>query len=351
MRRRGLGQVPLIGNVYLLSAATARFFRTGAIPGVTISDALFENCERQASSPDRGQRYFHELAAKQVAIFRGLSFAGAYLGGIHSMKDLRAVLDIEAGFSPDDWREFAREIQYPLENEFYYFPRDEVTRLADASAIHPAYEKSLADRKTTGKRPLSYRFSKWIHDLAFTPGAMLYKLGQRIYSNSSDPSNGPALLRIVEHASKSALFGCKDCGDCSLPDIAFLCPESQCAKNQRNGPCGGTRDGKCEVEDFECIWSRVYDRLKYEGHELQMLDHAPVIQDESLRGTSSWANSLLGRDHSACGKTIGHPATGAAPDSRPSNQSTDDVSKTPIENQLNVLNTNDPNTESTSLAR
>jgi methylenetetrahydrofolate reductase (NADPH) len=97
------------------------------------------------------------------------------------------------------------------------------------------------------------------------------------------------------------MFHCKDCGDCSLPDIAFLCPESQCAKNQRNGPCGGTRDGKCEVHDFECIWSRAYDRAKYDGCEQGMLAHAPVIQDESLRGTSSWANALLGRDHTSAG--------------------------------------------------
>ena len=70
-------------------------------------------------------------------------------------------------------------------------------------------------------------------------------------------------MRALEHVSKSVMFQCKDCGDCSLPDIAYLCPESQCAKNQRNGPCGGTRDGLCEVEDFECIWSRAYDRLKH----------------------------------------------------------------------------------------
>ena len=109
----------------------------------------------------------------------------------------------------------------------------------------------------------------------------------------------PAPLRVLERVSKSVLFDCKDCGDCSLPDIAFLCPESQCAKNQRNGPCGGTRDGKCEVHDFECIWSRAYDRLKFEGREQELLAHAPVIQDENLRGSSSWANALLGRDHTA----------------------------------------------------
>ena len=85
--------------------------------------------------------------------------------------------------------------------------------------------------------------------------------------------------------------------DCSLPDIAFLCPESSCAKNQRNGPCGGTRDGKCEVHDFECIWARAYDRLKYEGDEMGLLDHSPVIQDQALRGTSAWGNTFLQRDH------------------------------------------------------
>mgnify|MGYP001096334471 CR=1 FL=1 len=62
--------------------------------------------------------------------------------------------------------------------------------------------------------------------------------------------------------AKVPLFGCRDCGDCSLPEIAYVCPESQCAKNQRNGPCGGTREGLCEVYDTECIWSQAYERLK-----------------------------------------------------------------------------------------
>jgi hypothetical protein len=30
-----------------------------------------------------------------------------------------------------------------------------------------------------------------------------------------------------------------------------------------------------------------------------MLCHAPVIQDQSLRGTSSWGNAFLQRDHTA----------------------------------------------------
>jgi methylenetetrahydrofolate reductase (NADPH) len=296
---RSLGHVPLVGNVFLLSAAVAQFFRKRTIPGVVISDRLFDEVQRQAQSVDRGAVYFQQLAAKQLAIFRGLGFAGGYLGGVHSMEDVQAILDVESTFAADDWREFAREVQYPVEGEFYYYALDRETRLADASRREGVYEASLRDRRATRNVTLAYRFSRLVHDLVFTPGRWLHRLLRSIYARAARPAQGPVVLRIVEHASKAVMFGCKDCGDCSLPDIAFLCPESQCAKNQRNGPCGGTRDGVCEVEDFECIWSRAYDRLKFEGRELHLLDHAPVIQDESLRGTSSWANAVLCRDHSA----------------------------------------------------
>jgi methylenetetrahydrofolate reductase (NADPH) len=299
MQRRGLGHVPLIGNVFLLSAPVARFFRKRMIPGVVISDRLAEECERQAKSADHGAAYFRELAAKQLAIFRGLGFAGGYLGGVHAIEDVQAILDQAASFATDDWKEFARQIQYPVEREFYYFAQDSHTGLADPSRLHPTYAGSLGVRKATHNVTLGYRFSKWVHDLVFTPGRQLYSWARSIYAKSHNPEQGPPLLRVIEHASKVAMFRCKDCGDCSLPDIAFLCPESQCAKNQRNGPCGGTRDGLCEVDDFECIWGRAYDRMKFEGREQEMINHAPVIQDESLRGTSSWANALLGKDHAA----------------------------------------------------
>jgi methylenetetrahydrofolate reductase (NADH) len=286
---RGFGDVPLIGNVYLLNLAVARFFRKKTIPGVVISDALFDACSRG------DERFFKELAAKQIAIFKGLGFAGAYLGGVDTIDQVNEIFEIESTFAPDDWKQFAREIQYPVENEFYFYERDERTGLADPSRMQPQLRQVRPTRNVT----LTYRLSKLVHDAVFTPGKPLHRLGQKIYANSRDPMQGPRSLRVLEHASKAAMFRCKDCGDCSLPDIAFLCPESQCAKNQRNGPCGGTREGKCEVHDFECIWSRAYDRLKYEGRAGEMLVHVPVIQDESLRGTSSWANALLGRDHTA----------------------------------------------------
>jgi methylenetetrahydrofolate reductase (NADPH) len=114
---------------------------------------------------------------------------------------------------------------------------------------------------------------------------------------------------VFEQAVKVPLYDCRDCGDCSLPDLAYLCPESHCAKNQRNGPCGGTSDGRCEIDVRECIWALAYDRLKPYGEELAMLDRPPVVQDNALRRTSSWANTFLGRDHYARREAAAEPST------------------------------------------
>ena len=170
MRQRGMGDIPLIGNVFLLTAAVARFFRKRTIPGVVISDSLFTQCEKHAADADRGAAYFRELAAKQLAIFRGLGFAGGYVGGVHNIRDVAAILELEATFSRDDWKQFAREIRYPVHNEFYYFAEHDQTRLADPARLEPQYEASLHRRRPTHNVTLGYRLNKWAHDAIFTPG-------------------------------------------------------------------------------------------------------------------------------------------------------------------------------------
>jgi hypothetical protein len=43
-------------------------------------------------------------------------------------------------------------------------------------------------------------------------------------------------------------------------------PITRCAKRLFNGPCGGSRDGKCEVNpDLDCAWQLIYDRAKALG--------------------------------------------------------------------------------------
>ena len=299
LQRRGHGDVPLIGNVYVLNPGVARVFREGKIPGVVISDELGKICAAQRETADKGRAFFLELAARQVAIHRGLGYRGAYLGGVHTVADIERILEIERGFAPDDWKQFAREIRYSRPGEFFVFDRDVATGLANPEKLEPAYAASLGTHPPSRNVTLTYRLSQISHNLMFTPGKGLWNLGAKLCGKARDPMQGPAWMRAIEHTGKRVLFDCRDCGDCSLSEIAFLCPESACAKNQRNGPCGGTRDGRCEVYDYECIWSRAYERLKSEGREDQLLAHTPAVQDQSLRYTSSWANTWAGRDHLA----------------------------------------------------
>ena len=60
---------------------------------------------------------------------------------------------------------------------------------------------------------------------------------------------------------------CQACGECILDLTDGICPLTRCAKGLLNGPCGGYKDGKCEVDpDKECAWLLIYKRLKERGH-------------------------------------------------------------------------------------
>ncbi|MEA1968198.1 MAG: methylenetetrahydrofolate reductase C-terminal domain-containing protein [Thermodesulfobacteriota bacterium] len=56
---------------------------------------------------------------------------------------------------------------------------------------------------------------------------------------------------------------CQACGECVLARTAGICPISRCAKRVLNGPCGGSSNGKCEInKDLDCAWQLIIDRLK-----------------------------------------------------------------------------------------
>jgi len=59
---------------------------------------------------------------------------------------------------------------------------------------------------------------------------------------------------------------CQACGQCVLAYTAGICPISRCAKRILNGPCGGSSNGKCEInKELDCAWQLIIDRLKALG--------------------------------------------------------------------------------------
>ena len=61
-------------------------------------------------------------------------------------------------------------------------------------------------------------------------------------------------------------YDCGRCGECYLNLTGGICPITACSKSLVNGPCGGTKDGKCEVDpSMDCGWERIYRRLEKQG--------------------------------------------------------------------------------------
>ncbi|HEX5827029.1 MAG TPA: methylenetetrahydrofolate reductase C-terminal domain-containing protein [Candidatus Limnocylindrales bacterium] len=310
MRREGIA-MPAIGNAYVLGPGVARAFHAGRIPGVVITDALLALVERESRGTDKGRACFLELAAKQLVVLRGLGYRGIYVSGHRDAGELRQVLELADAHPAGDWRALIRDVSFGQAGAFEPFELDHDGRPTDEPSRRWVASRTPAARATARRRvdPF-YKLNRVAHRRVFEPGTPRFRAWARVYG-TVERAHLSKPLHVLEQAVKVPLYDCRDCGDCSLPDIAYLCPESHCQKNQRNGPCGGARDGMCEVPGHTCVWADAYRRLKPYGEELTMLDRAPVVQDNALRRTSAWANTFLERDNHAkrrAGAGAGVPA-------------------------------------------
>ena len=74
-------------------------------------------------------------------------------------------------------------------------------------------------------------------------------------------------------------YDCGQCGECFLNLTGGICPITACSKSLVNGPCGGTKNGKCEVcPEMDCGWERIIQRLKEQGR-LDVLRCATQLHD------------------------------------------------------------------------
>lgn len=74
---------------------------------------------------------------------------------------------------------------------------------------------------------------------------------------------------------------CAACGDCVLDRTGGVCPIARCSKSLLNGPCGGSQNGKCEIDPtLDCGWQLIYDRLKAIG-QLERLEEIIPPKDWS----------------------------------------------------------------------
>jgi methylenetetrahydrofolate reductase (NADPH) len=281
---RGINK-PVLGNVYVLGLKPAEKMSKGEPPGCWVAPELVEKIREETQAKDKGEAARLERAARMVAILRGMGYGGACIGGTHKSEHIRWIIERGEQLAPQ-WEELAKELTYPPKNAFYMY-QPTIAASAPAVGMRDKLVKLLFPSPTV-----------------IPENGFLYRTMTKVLAWID---RRPALSRTLERAEfavKSPVFGCQECGNCVLANMQHVCPQT-CPKQLRNGPCGGTNSGQCEViPEQACIWVRVYERAK-SANELELLKIYIPPPDRSLKGTSSWINYFLNKD-----SRPGHPKPG-----------------------------------------
>jgi methylenetetrahydrofolate reductase (NADPH) len=286
--------VPVVGNVYILPYGAGRAMNQNQVPGCVVTDKLLAVLDKERQAPDKGLGARLLRAAKMYAFMKGMGFAGVHIGG-HNIKYEQVEYIIEKGEElSKNWMDYIHEFDFPMENGFYYYQKDEKTGL---NTEIPTERKG---RPLDTKVEFTYRLSRVVHSLIFEPGKNFFGLMKGI-SKAVEGKKIEKLYHGIEHLGKVAIYDCKDCGDCALIDLAYVCPMSQCPKNQRNGACGGSYNGWCEVYPGKkkCAYVRAYSRLKNYNQESELDSYQVDPCNWDHYQTSGWINYYTGKDHSA----------------------------------------------------
>jgi methylenetetrahydrofolate reductase (NADPH) len=283
-----------VGNIYILPYGAARMMNRNELPGSVVTDGLLADLEREKNDPDKGEKARILRAARMYAIMKGMGFDGVHIGG-HNIKyeQVEEIIRQGEALTPQ-WSDLVGYFHYPISKGFYHFEFDPATGL---NREIPVQKNSNAP---AARVEAIYGFSRFFHKLMFEPKKNLYGLMQSLCVKVKG-SGAETVFHKLEHLAKVLLFDCKDCGDCALIDMAYICPMSQCPKNQRNGACGGSFQGWCEVYPGkqQCVYVRAYERLKKYGEENKLDNGIIPPCNWDLYQTSSWINYYLEKDHTA----------------------------------------------------
>jgi methylenetetrahydrofolate reductase (NADH) len=270
--------IPVIANVFIPNRTVARIMNKGLVPGVILPDALLQKIEKESAASDNGEKSRLLRAAQMIAILRDSGYAGVHIGGNNLNFDAVSFIldqaDIFSGTSQQD------DIHFPEPHTYY---------------LHDNCGTNTSPRKSS----LFFLLNDTIHTKVFTQSGIFFPIARGISLHCQHNKILNKLYTFFEHISKKLLFHCSMCGDCTLSEANYLCPQSGCPKRMINGPCGGSINGFCEVYPKErlCFWVRSFNRgISPTCDKIQASKLLPP-KDWSLNRTSSWLNYFSGKDH------------------------------------------------------
>jgi ferredoxin len=88
---------------------------------------------------------------------------------------------------------------------------------------------------------------------------------------------------------------CRECGECVLDYTGGICPLTACSKGLINGQCGGSKNGRCEVEPDvrPCGWQLIYERMEKLGRLERLKEMAPVKNYQKMQPPKSIRTTIM----------------------------------------------------------
>jgi 5,10-methylenetetrahydrofolate reductase len=272
--------IPVIGNVYLLSTTTPapRLMHDIKLPGCFVSDEFLAKLQSETLEQHI------ERAAQQVAMYKELGAAGVDVGGVHDFAVFTKILELAKQIG-SDWEKYKDNLCWPGGEMFYLY--------------ESSGQKAVATRK---KKKLRQKSFDLVHRAILDPdytGFKLFRGTMGLLGTRKGKGFCYKSFYAMERAIKYLSFDCQDCGDCYLHENFGYCSIGGCEKGLDNAPCGdSTVDGMCgnNLERI-CIGDLIYNAAaaKPDGRSKLKTIHKPRMHE--LEDSASILNYLFGKDH------------------------------------------------------
>jgi ferredoxin len=131
--------------------------------------------------------------------------------------------------------------------------------------------------------PLLPELDKYDAILSLGCGVGVQALAERFPSKRVIPGLNTKFMGMPTQAGEWE-ERCQACGNCVLDKTGGICPITRCSKQLLNGPCGGSQNGHCEInQEVSCAWQQIWDRMNNLGLQEQLLTVQPPKDWSSSR--------------------------------------------------------------------
>ncbi|HPC97159.1 MAG TPA: methylenetetrahydrofolate reductase C-terminal domain-containing protein [Sedimentisphaerales bacterium] len=301
--------VPVIGNVYLLSTLTPapRLMHDIKLTGCFVSDELLAKVYSEKLDDHI------ERAAQQVAMYKAMGAAGVDIGGVQDFATFTRIVERAAEIG-SDWERFKDNLCWPprssadcgsqiVDSRPAGNCKSEIRNPKSQDAFY-LYDDHGRARTLSQLRPTAgKRFFDFSHRALLDPeGVGFHAFRRTMGFLGADKGEGLVykLFNAGEKAFKYTLFDCEECGDCFLPENFGVCTMGGCEKGIDNAPCGdATVDGYCGNNLRQvCVGNRIYEAAASEkGGRQRLRTTINPRRNPALQHSSSILNYLFGKDH------------------------------------------------------